>query len=237
MYKITFFITIACLFTVIACKHAPIADPTKIILPTPDTLVQNSTNCDPDTVYFVNEILPILSSNCAMSGCHDATTHAEGIILNSYANIMQTGSVEAGKSNKSDLYESITETDLDKRMPRPPAAALLIDQIEKIKKWIDQGARNNYCDACDTTSPITYSTHIAALMQSNCVGCHSANNPGGGYDLSNYNNVYTIAMNAKLEGVINHTNGYIAMPKNMPQLSICDRTKIKKWILAGALNN
>ena len=36
--------------------------------------------CSPDTVYFSQTILPLITSNCAMSGCHDAISHKEGVI-------------------------------------------------------------------------------------------------------------------------------------------------------------
>ena len=48
-----------------------------------------TSNCSPDSVYFVNEIMPIISSNCTMSGCHDNITHAEGVNLTTYTNIMR----------------------------------------------------------------------------------------------------------------------------------------------------
>jgi len=64
-----------------ACQHkAEIINPTT--KPTDTTGNNNPTPWDSNIVYFDKDILPILNSNCAMSGCHDAGTAAEGIILN-----------------------------------------------------------------------------------------------------------------------------------------------------------
>ncbi|MBL7976522.1 MAG: hypothetical protein JNJ85_16510, partial [Candidatus Kapabacteria bacterium] len=42
-----------------------------------------------DSVCFSRDVLPIFLSNCGMSGCHDATTHAEGYNLTTYSGIMR----------------------------------------------------------------------------------------------------------------------------------------------------
>src|SRR5688572_5181621 len=75
--------------------------------------------CDPDTAYFQNDILPLFISNCAKSGCHDAATHQEGFVFNSYSGIMGSGEIEAGDPSEGDIMEAITEDDPDKIMPPP----------------------------------------------------------------------------------------------------------------------
>jgi hypothetical protein len=70
--------------------------------------------CSPDTVYFVNDIMPLISSNCTMSGCHDAITHADGVDLTSYTKIMRY--VSAGNASGSKLYKEIIKTGSE-RMP------------------------------------------------------------------------------------------------------------------------
>ena len=98
--------------------------------------------CSPDTVYFLNEIMPIISSNCTMSGCHDNISHAEGVNLTTYTNIMRY--VKAGNAGNSKLYEVIIKTGGD-RMPPSPMAPLTSVQKAFIQKWINQGAKNNNC--------------------------------------------------------------------------------------------
>ena len=77
-----------------------------------DTIpVVKSDTCSPDTVYFVNDILPIIISNCAQSGCHDADAREDGVQLTDYDNIIETGKVEPGDPNDSELYEVLVESD------------------------------------------------------------------------------------------------------------------------------
>lgn len=81
--------------------------------------------CSPDTVYFVNDIMPLISSNCTMAGCHDVITHAEGVNLTTYANIVRY--VSPGNAAGSKLYKEVIRTDGD-RMPPPPMPAFTTAQ-------------------------------------------------------------------------------------------------------------
>jgi hypothetical protein len=126
------------LFSATACTHESLAPPSL----DPDYI---SSPCSPDSAYFVRDVLPILTSNCAMSGCHDAVTRAEGIRLDHYKAVIQTGEVRAGDPEHSELLEVCLETRPDKRMPPPPRSPLSPLQIETLRRWIVQGARNNDC--------------------------------------------------------------------------------------------
>ena len=193
-----------------------------------------SETCSPDSVYFVNDIQPLLNSNCAMSGCHDNASHKEGVRMTDYANIMEE--VKAGNASDSKLYKEIVRTD-NGRMPPPPMQAFTTAQKALIQKWINQGAKNNLClNRCDTNS-FTYAGAVKPLMDSKCVGCHAPGNLGGGVDLSTYTTTRTVAVNGKLYGSINHSSGYSPMPKNSAKLSSCEIRQVQRWIQAGALNN
>ena len=37
------------------------------------------TDCDPNTVYFTNTILPLLQSRCAQPGCHAQADMQDGV--------------------------------------------------------------------------------------------------------------------------------------------------------------
>ena len=222
-------IVMALIGVFVACTHEP-TNPNGST--TPPTI---SSNCSPDSVYFVNEVMPIIASNCAMSGCHDAITRAEGVVLINYATVMEY--VRAGNASRSELYEVIVETDPDKRMPPPPRSPLTAAQIAKIQKWINQGAKNNSCvGSCDTTQ-FTYAAVIKPMMDNKCAGCHKAGNLGGNVDLSNYNGTKVVALNGKLLGSISHQSGFSPMPKNSAKLSDCEITQVRRWIAAGSLNN
>ncbi|MBL0271726.1 MAG: hypothetical protein IPQ06_01315 [Chitinophagaceae bacterium] len=193
-----------------------------------------TSNCNPDSVYFVNQIVPILSSNCTMSGCHDNITHAEGVNLTTYTKIIQY--VVPGNAANSKLYKVIIKTDGD-RMPQPPMAPLTNAQKALLQKWINQGAKNNNCiGSCDTTV-FTYSGAVKPILDNKCVGCHNPSNRGGNIDLSTYAPVKTEALNGKLYGSVAQQTGYSPMPKNGAKLSDCEIRQIQKWITAGSQNN
>ena len=208
---------------------------TTIIIPPPDDPIDTTgVPCDPDTVYFQNQILPLLVSNCALSGCHDVQSHEEGVITTNYTNIRQK--VSPFNPNQSKLYKSIIDTDPGDRMPPPPAAAFTTEQKNLVKKWIEQGALNNVCNEgygqCDTSN-VTYTAYIQPLVANKCLGCHSNNNPGGGIKLTNLAEVKASVQTGKFYGSIAWEAGYIAMPQNGIQLSTCQTNKVKAWIDAG----
>jgi mono/diheme cytochrome c family protein len=75
------------------------------------------------------------------------------------------------------------------------------------------------------------------MLDTKCVGCHSATSPGGNINLSTYALVRTVALNGKLYGSIAHQAGFSPMPKNGAKLSDCEITQVQRWIAAGSLNN
>jgi len=204
----------------------------------PDDPDPEPVGCHPDTVYFQNEILPLLISSCGVIGCHDPGTAQDGIVLTDYASVISTADVRPGNPEGSDLYEVLIEDDPDKRMPPLPNAPLSQDKIAKIRKWIEQGALNNSCEEinCDTTQ-VSFATHIMPVVQLHCLGCHSGNNPGAGIMLTNYNEIASAAGNGSLFAAITWRNGFSPMPKNGNQLSSCNITQFKKWIENGTPDN
>lgn len=222
-----------------SCKHDPFF--TDGIDPGDTTVVVTPTNpCDPATVYFESQVLPILQSNCALSGCHDEASHQDGVILTSYQRVMQTADVRPGNLSGSDLYEVITETRADKIMPPPPRQMLTSAQINVIRDWITQGAKNLTCDVnagvCNTDNR-SYAQHIRPIIQNFCQGCHSGAAPSGGIDLSTYAGINAVIPNNRLVGAIEHLPGFTAMPFGGAKMSACNINQIKAWVAAGALNN
>jgi len=204
-----------------SCKHQPIP---------PDG---SNLPCDADVVYFNRDILPILNSNCAQSGCHDASSQKEGINLTTYDKVMQTAEIKAGKPNSGEFFESISSG----KMPPSPNTPLTTDQKALIEKWITQGAKNLTCkDECDTTN-VTYTQTILPIIEKSCKGCHSTYPISGGIDLSTYEGVKAIALNGQLYGSVSFATGFSPMPKGGGKLSDCQLLAIDKWIKAGAPQN
>jgi mono/diheme cytochrome c family protein len=225
------FIAVIISFGSNSCKHEiPSTDGTN---GTPIT--GGGQTCSQDTVYFQNSVLPLLNSGCAMSGCHDAISRKDGVELTSYSKIISTGGVVPGNPSNSKLYKVLNRTGSD-RMPPPPAAGFTTAQKDIVYKWIQQGAKNNSCNGCDS-SVFTYSGAIAPLMNTYCKGCHNPASLGGGIDVSSYALVKLIAQNGKLMGSIAHASGYSSMPKGSAKLSDCQIRQVQKWIQTGILNN
>lgn len=172
-----------------------------------------------------------------MSGCHDAISKKEGVILTDYSQIMKTAGIKPGNASKSELYEVLIESDPKKIMPPPPHSPMDVQKIEKIKLWINQGALNNACIDCDTSATISYSSNIAPLMQLYCNGCHNSTSPSAGIVTDQYNSISDIILNGKLLGSIEWASGVSPMPKGAPKLSSCNINMIKKWINDGYPNN
>jgi hypothetical protein len=223
------------LLTIGSCKHdiPDLADPGT----GGGTGGGTNTPCDSSKVYFQQQILPILVSNCAMSGCHDDASHKEGVILTSYEKVMSTSGIRPGNPGNSDLYEMITETDPGKRMPPPPQNPLTTVQIQLIRDWIQQGAQNLICQSMCDSNVYTYSGAIKTIIGNKCQGCHSGGAALDGIDLSTYNGVKLKVADGKLWGSINHFSGFSAMPKNGAKLSDCEIAQFRKWIEAGSQNN
>ncbi len=115
-----------------------------------------SISCSPP-VSFSKEIKPILDANCLE--CHDGSgegSAASGFSVKTYDSIMKGTKfgpvIEPGSSVSSSLYRMVAHM-VDEEIQMPPhhgeslaqgrGEPLAEGQIESIKNWIDQGAKNN----------------------------------------------------------------------------------------------
>ncbi|MEY4626848.1 MAG: hypothetical protein RL003_820 [Bacteroidota bacterium] len=195
-----------------SCQHEQMGDP-------------NAAIC------FERDILPIFNSKCAMSGCHDAGTAAEGYNLSNYRKIVSRGLVK-GKPNSSELYEVVEENEM------PPKGYPKLSETEKqlIYDWIADGAKNgiNCAVKCDSTIS-GFASAVQPIMTKYCVGCHAYPNASAQVDLSGYIGVKN-AINQGLLKSIDHS-GYYPMPKGGAKLSDCEINQVRKWIQRGAPND
>ena len=193
----------------------------------------NTQACDEDSVYFNSQILPLFIANCAISGCHDEASAKEGVILTDYNTIMNK--IKPGDPNDSEYYTILLKTELDALMPRKPDTetgfSLPQDQLDLIKDWINQGAKDNYCDECDTTQ-FTFSGQINYIIERSCAtssGCHGAGTTNS--EFTSYNEISQRAAAIEQRAII-----YKNMPPASP-LSDCEMLLLKKWIDGGAHND
>lgn len=220
-----------------SCKHEPWVP--QNFNPSPDDTVTTSSSCSPDTVYFQNEVLPIFASSCAMSGCHDANTAEDGVILDSYFNILSTGDVDPGDPNGSKVFEVLYETGEDMMPPTSSGVTLTQEQRDAIYTWILQGAQNNACEeaSCDTVN-VSYSNDVRPIFELHCLGCHTGQAlSGGGIPFDNYSQVATYANSGALIGAITHQAGFSAMPQGQAMISDCKIATIRNWINEGTQDN
>jgi uncharacterized membrane protein len=195
-----------------SCQHEQMGDP-------------NAAIC------FERDILPIFNSKCAMSGCHDAGTAAEGYDLSNYSKIVGDGIVK-GKPGKSEIYEEIEDGEM------PPKGYTKLTDAEKqmLYDWIADGAKNGINCAVKCDSAVSgFTAVIQPMMTKYCVGCHAYPNASAQVELSGYIGVKN-AINQGLLKSLDHS-GYYPMPKGGAKLSDCEINQVRKWIQRGAPND
>ncbi len=231
-------LSVAVMAFILSCKHEIPQFKDEIVVGNGGGTNPYVSPCDPDSVYFEQQILPLFQSNCAQPGCHDAIEHEEGFIFDSYANIMASGEITPYNLNGGDIYEVITENDPSDIMPPPPNAPLTTEQINLIADWILQGAQNNSCAdlLCDTLD-VTFNLSVLPLVTNSCSGCHSGASPDGNLLLTNYSQIAASASNGSLIDAVYGTNGVPLMPYNGTALSDCAIRTLEIWIENGALND
>ena len=85
-------------------------------------------NCATSPSKFRADILPLITSKCAIPGCHN-TDASGGIVLQNYAGI---------SAAKVRIYErAVVEKSMPAGAPLQPA------EINLLKCWIDNGAKDN----------------------------------------------------------------------------------------------
>lgn len=193
---------------------------------------QHESMGDPNAaICFERDILPIFNSKCAMSGCHDAGTAAEGYRLDSYKQIVSQGIVK-GKPNSSEIYDEIAKNS----MPPRKSTQMTSEEKKLIYDWIAAGAKNGINCAVQCDSSVSgFASSIQPTMNKYCVGCHSASNASAGVDLSSHTGVKA-SVGKGLMNSLDHV-GYFPMPKGGNKLSACEINQVRNWIKRGTPND
>jgi ankyrin repeat protein len=95
----------------------------------------------PAKVDFARDVQPILRQHCV--GCHGGEMHQAGLRLDRRSDAMRGGTLSPGVIHPGDgssslLYIKISSSQFGPQMP--PTGRLAPEQIETIKRWIDEGA-------------------------------------------------------------------------------------------------
>ncbi len=96
-------------------------------------------------VSYIEYIQPVFEVKCNFSGCHEDATRAGGLALTTWAGATaDPGIVFPGEPQNSRMVWTI-DPGYSSATPMPPVGypVLTINQIEGIKTWIKEGAKNN----------------------------------------------------------------------------------------------
>ena len=141
-----------------------------------------------EPVDFQSHVLPILEERCL--SCHNApydkngrTIHPKaGLRLDTYEWVMKGNLddtvVEAGSLENSYLYEVITLDQEDDMFMPPKGGPLTPEQIEVIKRWIEDGAKPSVAGggevaSSDMSQGVSFDDHVFPLIEERCLDCHS----------------------------------------------------------------
>lgn len=132
-------------------------------------------------VTYEVDVKPILNQLCV--ACHNPSLHEDGVDLSTYA---------LAKSNINDILESMQEDDSDDIMP--PSGRVDNAVIQTLYTWVSDGLLEGEAppedpDTGSTDGMYTYTADIINIIDRECIFCHGASSPAGGYDISTYQKV------------------------------------------------
>jgi len=94
-------------------------------------------------VLFGKHIQPVFNVKCTSSGCHDDESRAGSLSLTSWTNVHIPGIVNDYEPATSRLVWAVEGQLGSNSMPPFPYPGLTKNQIDGIKTWIKEGAKNN----------------------------------------------------------------------------------------------
>jgi hypothetical protein len=94
-------------------------------------------------VSYSKYIQPIFTAKCTQSGCHDDQAHASNLSLTSWSNTTASYLVVAPGFPQNSLLVLTTQGLTTNPMPPIGYPPLIKNQIDGIKIWVQEGAKNN----------------------------------------------------------------------------------------------
>jgi len=89
----------------------------------------------------------------------------------------------------------------------------------------------------ELTEPLSYSSDILPILETNCYSCHQDASICGDVNLEGYNNLVIRVENGSLLGAIMHEEGWMPMPQGADKLSDSQIEKISTWVDEDYPNN
>ena len=222
-----------------------------------------------EPIDFAKHVLPIMEDRCF--SCHNApyekngrTIHPKaGLRLDTHEWVMKGNLddtvVEAGNLADSYLYEVVTMDEEDDMFMPPKGGPLSPEQIDVLKRWIEEGAKASAGGggSADMSDGISFHDHILPLIEDRCLDCHSEPyvkngrtlHPKAGLRLDTYESVIkgnldgTIVEKGNAEEstlyavvTLDDDDPEIMPPKGEP-LTEEEIKMLKQWIEEGAKEN
>jgi hypothetical protein len=180
-------------------------------------------------VCFQRQVLPIFTSYCSRveGGCHDAGNPRVALV--EYTSIMN--GIQEGNADGSWFYHVI-----GRGMPPGAEPQLNSDQLDILRQWIDQGAKNSNCEeaACDSTH-VRYTGNIDHIFTDYCNGCHNSTvypNPRSFSTLDLIRKAVLADPERFLRSIRYDAGSKAVMPPTF-QMNDCDLHKIEAWVNNG----
>jgi len=116
----------------------------------PDAAGQQASAAHPESTHvavsYAKEIAPLFERSCV--SCHRPQKHKGGLRMDSYEQLMAGGedgaAVSPGDPKGSELIRRVTlPSDDDDFMPSDNKKALSPGEIDRVRRWIAEGARNS----------------------------------------------------------------------------------------------
>ena len=93
----------------------------------------------PDFVSFSEDIIPIFSNNCSISGCHAAGFGVLDLSAdNAYDDLIRKGQIDIDVPEQSGIYQKLSDANGTHQGRSTPT------EQATILEWISKGAQNNY---------------------------------------------------------------------------------------------
>jgi len=185
-----------------------------------------------DPVCFGEQVQPIISTSCAMKGCH--TGDGELFGLKTYPDI--SSHVTPFKPMASRLHKVLLGNPNSQGfMPPKNKATLSSAQIDIISLWILQGAQDCKPLPCDPN--VTYTKTILPIITNYCQSCHGGVNPQGGISLTDYKTISDAVNGDRFMGAIEWLDTFKPMPKDNDKLSDCKISQFLTWKNDGTPQN
>jgi len=123
------------------------------------------------SIDYQSEIQPIFNDNC--TNCHGYPNQYGNLILFSYDDLIESGTIVAGDALSSSLYDRITR-DESENGDMPPAGSLQQSDISLIAQWIDEGALFEEVldvEGCTDQNAISCNEEIDTIYFPECTTC------------------------------------------------------------------